>query len=168
MEVILKDDVVNLGHRGDLVKVADGYARNLLLPRKLALQATSANKAVVEQMKNAAARRSATEKALAEALAVKLEPVVLDFTRKSGEAGHLFGSVTSADIAAALDAKGFEIDRRKIQLPEPIKTVGDHTVTIKLYREVAAHVKVNVLAEATEETAEAPVAEPVAEAEIAE
>ena len=169
MEVILKDDVVNLGHRGDLVKVADGYARNFLLPRKLALQATSANKAVVEQMKNAAARRSATEKALAEALAVKLEPVVLDFTRKSGEAGHLFGSVTSADIAAALDAKGFEIDRRKIQLPEPIKTVGDHTVTIKLYREVAAHVKVNVLAEATEEAAgEAPVAEPVAEAEAAE
>jgi large subunit ribosomal protein L9 len=156
MEVILKDDVVNLGHRGDLVKVADGYARNYLLPRKLALQATSANKAVVEQMKNAAA------------LAVKLEPIVLDFTRKSGEAGHLFGSVTSADIAAALDAKGFEIDRRKIQLPEPIKTVGDHTVTIKLYREVAAHVKINVLAEATEEAAEAPVAEPVAEAEAAE
>jgi large subunit ribosomal protein L9 len=169
MEVILKDDVVNLGNRGDLVKVADGYARNFLLPRKLALQATSANKAVVEQMKNAAARRSATEKALAEALAVKLEPIVLDFTRKSGEAGHLFGSVTSADIAAALDAKGFEIDRRKIQLPEPLKTVGDHTVTIKLYREVAAHVKVNVLAEATEEAAaEAPVAEPVAEAEVAE
>jgi large subunit ribosomal protein L9 len=169
MEVILKDDVVNLGNRGDLVKVADGYARNFLLPRKLALQATSANKAVVEQMKNAAARRSATEKALAEALAVKLEPIVLDFTRKSGEAGHLFGSVTSADIAAALDAKGFEIDRRKIQLPEPLKTVGDHTVTIKLYREVAAHVKVNVLAEATEEAVgEAPVAEPVAEAEVAE
>jgi large subunit ribosomal protein L9 len=169
MEVILKDDVVNLGHRGDLVKVADGYARNFLLPRKLALQATSANKAVVEQMKNAAARRSATEKAQAEALAVKLEPIVLDFTRKSGEAGHLFGSVTSADIAAALDAKGFEIDRRKIQLPESIKTVGEHTVTIKLYREVAAHVKINVLAEVTEEAAgEAPVAEPAAATEVAE
>ncbi len=122
MEVILKDDVVNLGHRGDLVKVADGYARNFLLPRKLALQATSANKAVVEQMKNAAARRSATEKALAEELVVKLEPVVLDFTRKSGEAGHLFGSVTSADIATELAAKGFEIDRRKIQLDESLKT----------------------------------------------
>jgi large subunit ribosomal protein L9 len=167
MEVILKEDVVNLGNRGDLVKVADGYARNFLLPRKLALQATSANKAVVEQMKNAAARRSATEKAQAEVLAVKLEPVVLDFTRKSGEAGHLFGSVTSADIAAALEAKGFEIDRRKIQLAEPIKTVGEHTVTIKLYREVAAHVKVNVQAEATEET-EAPAAEPAAEAKAAE
>jgi large subunit ribosomal protein L9 len=119
MEVILKDDVLHLGNRGDLVKVADGYARNFLLPRKLAMQATSANKAVVEQMKNAAARRFATEKALAEELAAKLEPVALEFTRKSGEAGHLFGSVTSADIAAALDAKGFEIDRRKIQLDEP-------------------------------------------------
>jgi large subunit ribosomal protein L9 len=161
MEVILKDDVLHLGHRGDLVKVADGYARNFLLPRKLALQATSANKAVVEQMKSAAARRSATEKAQAEALAVKLEPVVLEFTRKSGEAGHLFGSVTSADIAAALATEGFEIDRRKIQIDEPLKSLGEFTVAIKLYREVAAHVKVKVLAEAVEEEA---VAEPVAEA----
>jgi large subunit ribosomal protein L9 len=166
MEVILKDDVLHLGNRGDLVKVADGYARNFLLPRKLAMQATSANKAVVEQMKNAAARRFATEKALAEELAAKLEPVALEFTRKSGEAGHLFGSVTSADIAAALDAKGFEIDRRKIQLDEPLKTVGDFTVAIKLYREVNAHIKVKVLAEATEEAVavEAPATEPAAEA----
>ncbi|MGD0830187.1 MAG: 50S ribosomal protein L9 [Terracidiphilus sp.] len=164
MEVILKEDVANLGHRGDLVKVADGYGRNFLLPRKLALQATLANKAVVEQMKNAAARRSATEKAQAEALAVKLTPVVLEFTRKSGEAGHLFGSVTSADIAAALDAKGFEVDRRKIQLDEPLKSVGDFSVAIKLYREVTAHVNVKVLAEAAEE---APEAEPVAETEAA-
>jgi len=164
MEVILKDDVLHLGHRGDLVKVADGYARNFLLPRKLALQATQANKAVVEQMKNAAARRSATEKAQAEALALKLAPVALEFTRKSGEAGHLFGSVTSADIATALDAKGFEIDRRKIVLDEPLKTVGEFTVAIKLYREVAAQIKVKVLAEASEEVAaeaapEAPAAE---------
>ncbi|MGA2349966.1 MAG: 50S ribosomal protein L9 [Terracidiphilus sp.] len=163
MEVILKDDVINLGHRGDMVKVADGYARNYLLPRKLALQATLANKAVVEQMKNAAARRSATEKAQAEALVVKLEPVVLDFTRKSGEAGHLFGSVTSADIAAALTGKGFEIDRRKIQLDEPLKSVGEFSVAIKLYREVTAHVKVTVVAEASEE-----VAAPAAEAAVAE
>ena len=164
MEVILKDDVVNLGNRGDLVKVADGYARNFLLPRKLALQATSANKAVVEQMKNAAARRAASEKALAEALAVKLTPVVLDFTRKSGEAGHLFGSVTSADIAAALATKGFEIDRRKIQLDEPIKSLGEVSVAIKLYREVVAHVKVTVLAEASDEEAvAAPEAESAAE-----
>jgi large subunit ribosomal protein L9 len=161
MEVILKDDVLHLGHRGDLVKVADGYARNFLLPRKLALQATSANKAVVEQMKNAAARRSATEKALAEALAVKLAPVELEFTRKSGEAGHLFGSVTSADIATALATKGFEIDRRKIHLDEPLKSLGEVTVPIKLYRDVVAHVKVTVLADAAEEE---PVAAPAAEA----
>jgi large subunit ribosomal protein L9 len=163
MEVILKEDVVNLGHRGEVVKVADGYGRNFLLPRKLALQATLANKAVIEQMKASAARRAATEKSQAEELAVKLEPVVLDFTRKSGEAGHLFGSVTSADIAAALLARGFEIDRRKIQLDEPLKNVGEFNVVIKLYREVAARVKVKVLAEATEE---APAAEPAAEAPV--
>jgi large subunit ribosomal protein L9 len=108
MEVILKEDVANLGHRGDVVKVAEGYGRNFLLPRKLALQATLANKAVVEQMKSAAARRSASEKAVAEALVTKLEPVVLSFTRKTGEAGQLFGSVTSADIAAGLNRRGLK------------------------------------------------------------
>jgi large subunit ribosomal protein L9 len=169
MEVILKEDVVNLGHRGEVVKVAEGYGRNFLLPRKLAMQATAANKAVVEQMKSSAERRYATEKAQAEELAVKLTPVVLDFTRKSGEAGHLFGSVTSADIATALEAKGFEIDRRKIQLDEPLKTVGDFEVPIRLYREVVAQVKVTVAAEATEEAAaEVPAAEAPAEAAVAE
>ncbi len=163
MEVILKEDVANLGHRGDVVKVADGYGRNFLLPRKLAMQATQANKAVIDQMKSAAARRSATEKAQAEALVVKLEPLVLSFTRKSGENGHLFGSVTSSDIASELETQGFEVDRRKIQLPEPIKALGDHSVAIKLHREVTAHVKVKVLAEATDE-----IAEPVAEAVAAE
>jgi large subunit ribosomal protein L9 len=161
MEVILKEDVASLGHRGEVVKVADGYARNFLLPRKLAMQATEANKAVIEQMKTAAARRSATEKTLAEALLAKLEPVALSFTRKTAEHGHLFGSVTSADIAAALETKGFEVDRRKIQLADPIKAIGDFTVSIKLHREVTAHLKVTVLAEATEEVAveAAPVAE---------
>jgi large subunit ribosomal protein L9 len=169
MEVILKEDVLHLGNRGDLVKVADGYARNFLLPRKLALQATQANKAVVEQMKSAAARRYASEKALAEELAAKLAPIELEFTRKSSEAGHLFGSVTSSDIAAAIDAQGFEIDRRKINLDEPLKSIGEFSVAIKLYRDVIAHVKVKVLAEATEEAAiEAPVAEPAAEAPAAE
>jgi large subunit ribosomal protein L9 len=164
MEVILKEDVANLGHRGDVVKVAEGYGRNFLLPRKLAMQATQANKAVIEQMKAAAARRSATEKAQAEELVTKLEPIELSFTRKSGEAGHLFGSVTSADIAAELASKGFEIDRRKIQLSEPLKTVGDFTVGIKLHREVTAHVKVKVVAEAAEEeTAEAAAQEAAAE-----
>ena len=165
MEVILKEDVVNLGHRGDVVKVADGYGRNFLQPRNLALQATLANRAVIDQMKSAAARRSATEKALAEELATKLEPLALEFTRKSGEAGHLFGSVTSSDIAVELAAKGFEVDRRKIQLDEPLKSLGDFSVAIKLYREVTAHVKVKVLAEASEETA---AAEPAAEAPAAE
>jgi large subunit ribosomal protein L9 len=152
MEVILKEDVVNLGHRGDVVKVADGYGRNFLLPRKLALQATQANKAVIEQMKAAAARRSATEKAGAEELVAKLAPVALSFTRKSGENGQLFGSVTSSDIAAGLAAQGFEVDRRKVQLSEPLKSVGEYTVPIRLHREVTAHVKVKVM---TEEHAQA-------------
>jgi large subunit ribosomal protein L9 len=151
MEVILKEDVPNLGLRGDVVKVADGYGRNFLLPRKMAMQATAANKAVIEQMKASAARRSASEKAQAEELATRLTPVELTFIRKSGEAGHLFGSVTSADIAAELAAKGFEIDRRKIQLTDPLKTVGENTVGVRLHREVTAQIKVNVVAEAQEE-----------------
>ena len=152
MEVILKEDVANLGHRGDVVKVADGYGRNFLLPRKLALQATLANKAVIEQMKAAAARRSASEKAQAEELVTKLEPVVVVFTRKSGENGHLFGSVTSSDIAGELATRGFDIDRRKIQLNEPLKALGNYDVAIKLHREVTAKLKVRVLGEATDET----------------
>ncbi len=172
MEVILKEDVANLGFRGEVVKVADGYARNYLLPRKLAMQATAANKAVIEQMKAAAARRSATEKAKAEELATKLEPLVLRFTRKAGEAGHLFGSVTSADVAAELAAQGHEIDRRKIQLGDPLKSVGDFKVAIRLHREVTAHVTVKVEAEATEEekakAAETGAAEPAATEEVAE
>jgi large subunit ribosomal protein L9 len=167
MEVILKEDVVNLGHRGDVVKVADGYGRNFLLPRKLALQATLANKAVIEQMKVAAARRSATEKAQAEELVTKLEPVVLVFTRKSGEQGQLFGSVTSADIAGELATKGFDIDRRKIQLNEPLKALGNFDVTLKLHREVSAKLKVRVIGETMAEE-EAAGSEPKAEEAVAE
>jgi large subunit ribosomal protein L9 len=151
MEVILKEDVPNLGLRGDVVKVAEGYGRNYLLPRNMAMQATAANKAVIEQMKASAARRSASEKAQAEELAAKLNPVELSFTRKSGEAGHLFGSVTSADIATELANQGFDIDRRKIQLSDPIKTVGELVVGVRLHREVTAHIKVKVLAEVSEE-----------------
>ncbi|HTV57202.1 MAG TPA: 50S ribosomal protein L9 [Terriglobia bacterium] len=163
MEVILKEDVANLGLRGEVVKVADGYGRNYLLPRKLAMQATEANKAVIEQMKAAAERRSATEKAQAEELVTRLDPVVLSFTRKAGEQGHLFGSVTSADIAAELGAQGFEVDRRKIQLGEPLKSLGDFKVAIRLHREVTARVTVKVLAEETEESEAAePVVEPTA------
>jgi large subunit ribosomal protein L9 len=159
MEVILKEDVANLGLRGEVVKVADGYGRNFLLPRKLAMQATDANKAVIEQMKAAAARRSASEKAQAEEQLAKLQGVTLSFSRKAGEQGHLFGSVTSADIAAELAAQGFEVDRRKIQLSDPLKGVGDYKIAIRLHREVTAHVTVKVQAEATEEEAESP-AEP--------
>ncbi len=162
MEVILKEDVANLGHRGDVVKVADGYGRNFLLPRKLALQATLANKAVIEQMKASAARRSAVEKVQAEELLAKLSHVALSFTRKSGEHGHLFGSVTSADIAADLETQGFSIDRRKIQLNEPLKSLGEYEVAIKLHREVTARVKVKVLSEAGEEVPAEEVAETAA------
>lgn len=167
MEVILKEDVYNLGNRGDVVKVADGYGRNFLLPRKLAMEATQGNKAIVEQMKHAAARRSATEKAQAEVVLAQLEPLVLSFTRKSGAEGHLFGSVTSADIAAELAAQGFEVDRRKIILHEPLKSVGEFKVAVRLHREVTAHVAVKVVAEATEE-APAAAAEPEAEEAAAE
>ena len=164
MEVILKEDVANLGHRGEVVKVADGYGRNFLLPRKLAMEATEANKAVIEQMKSAAARRSATEKAQAEELVTKLAPVVLTFTRKSGEQGQLFGSVTSSDIAGELETRGFDIDRRKIQLNEPLKALGNFDVPVRLHREVTAHVKVKVLGDAmTEEPTTEARAEAAAE-----
>jgi len=166
MEVILREDVVNLGLRGEVVKVADGYARNYLLPRKLAMQATANNKAVIEQMKASAARRSAAEKATAEQLVAKLDAVQLSFTRKAGEEGHLFGSVTSADIAAELGTQGFEVDRRKIHLSEPLKSVGEFTVPIRLHREVTARVRVKVQAEGGESAA--PAAEPVAEEAAAE
>lgn len=154
MEVILKEDVANLGFRGEVVKVADGYARNYLLPRKLAMQATETNKAVIEQMKASAARRSAGEKAKAEEFGVKLDAVALSFTRKVGEAGHLFGSVTSADIAAELAAQGIEVDRRKIQLGEPLKSIGDFTVPVRLHREVTAHLKVKVQSDEHQEKKE--------------
>jgi large subunit ribosomal protein L9 len=167
MEVILKEDIANLGHRGDVVKVADGYGRNFLLPRKLALQANEANKAVIEQMKASAARRAATEKAQAEQQVAKLEPVALSFTRKAGDQGHLFGSVTSADIAAELAKQGFEIDRRKIQLSEPLKSVGEFVVPIRLYREVTARIRVKVQAEAQEAAPEPAEASEPAAAETA-
>jgi large subunit ribosomal protein L9 len=151
MEVILKEDVPKLGHRGEVVKVAEGYGRNYLLPRKLAIEATQGNKVVIEQMKQSAVRRSAVEKSDAEALARQLEAVALTFHRKAGEKDHLFGSVTSSDVADALEHKGFNIDRRKIQLPEPLKSLGDFDVPIKLHRDLTAKVKVTIQKEATEE-----------------
>jgi large subunit ribosomal protein L9 len=148
MEVILKEEVANLGHRGDVVKVAEGYGRNYLLPHKLAIEATKANKAVIDQMKASAVRKSAVEKADSEALAKQLDAVSLSFHRKAGEKDHLFGSVTSSDIADALEQKGFTIDRRKIQLNEPLKSVGDFEVPIRLHRDVVSKVKVSVQKEA--------------------
>jgi large subunit ribosomal protein L9 len=148
MELILKEDVNNLGQRGEVVKVADGYGRNFLLPRKLAMEATAANKAVIEQMKQSAVRRFAREKSDAESLLAQLDQVALIFERKVGENEHLFGSVTAGEIAQQLEQRGFTIDRRKIQLDEPLRQLGEFHVPIKLHREVTSHIKVTVKAEA--------------------
>ena len=155
MEVILKEDVNKLGHRGDVVKVADGYGRNYLLPGKLAIEATTANKAVIEQMKASAVRKSAKEKIEAEQLATQMSAVELTFERKVGENEQLFGSVTSSDIAQALEQQGYTIDRRKIALEDPLRSLGEYHVPVKIYREVTAHVKVTV-------KGDAPVAETAA------
>ena len=150
MEVILKEDVNKLGQRGDVVKVADGYGRNFLLPKKLAMEATAGNKVVIEQMKQAAVRKSAREKSEAELLVKQLNQVELVFERKVGENDHLFGSVTAAEIAQQLEQKGFNIDRRKLQLEEPLRQLGEFHVPVKLHREVTAHIKVTVKAEQDE------------------
>ena len=144
MEVILKEDVESLGHRGDVVKVATGYGRNYLLPQRLAIEATAANKAVIAQMKESAIRKSAKEKATAQEQADKLNAVEVTFERKVGANDVLFGSVTSADIAAELATQGYEIDRRKIALAEPLKQIGEFLIAVKLFREVSAHVKVTI------------------------
>ncbi len=153
MEVILKEDVNKLGHRGDVVKVADGYGRNYLLPEKLAIEATSANKNVIEQMKSSAVRKSAKEKGAAEELGKQMDAVELVFERKVGDSEHLFGSVTSGDIAHALEAKGFTVDRRRIALEDPLRSLGEFHVPVKLHREVTAHIKVTVKSDAPVEEA---------------
>ena len=162
MEVILKEDVAKLGARGDVIKVAEGYGRNYLLPKKLAIEATPANRAVIEQMKAAAVRRVAREKGDAEKLAQLLAGVSLSLTRKSGEHDQLFGSVTSADIARELEHKSFNIDRRKIHLDEPLKHVGEFNVPIRLHKDVTVQVKVVINKDSV--TAEAPAEEAGAEA----
>lgn len=151
MEVILKEDVAKLGARGDVVRVAEGYGRNYLLPRKLAIEATAGNKAVIEQMKAAALRRSAKEKSQAEELAKQFDGLSLAFQRRSGEHDQLFGSVTSGDIAEALTKKGFDVDRRKIQLHEPLKALGEFTIPVKLHKDVTTHLKVVIEKEAAAE-----------------
>jgi large subunit ribosomal protein L9 len=152
MEVILREHVDNLGRRGEIVKVADGYARNYLLPRKLALLVTEGNKRQIERERVKFDAREAEEKGVAAAIAERLASVELAIARRVGETEVLYGSVTSADIADALLAKGFEVDRRKLQLQEPIKKLGQYDVPIKLHRDVTTHVKVRVIAEGQEKT----------------
>ena len=144
MEVILREHVDHLGKRGEIVKVSDGYARNYLLPRKLALPATDGNKRHVERERKIMEVKEADEKAQAQAIASRIEAIDVVITRRVGETDQLYGSVTSADIAEYLKSKGFEIDRRKLILPEPIKTVGTHPVPLKLHRDVTIKINVQV------------------------
>ena len=147
MEVILREHVEHLGTRGEIVKVADGYARNYLLPRKLALLVTAGNKKQVERERTKFEAKESEERGAAEAIAQRMANVEIVIARKVGETEALFGSVTSADIAEALAAKGFELDRRKLQLRDPIKKLGDYEVPVKLHRDVTTQVKVKVVAE---------------------
>ena len=154
MEVILRETVDNLGRRGEIVKVAAGYARNYLLPRKLALPATEGNKKHVERERKIVEGREADERGQAEALGAQIGAVDISIPRRVGETEALYGSVTGSDIADYLKAKGFEIDRRKLIIPEPIKTLGEHNVPLKLHRDVTLQLKVKVVKEGAQQTAE--------------
>jgi large subunit ribosomal protein L9 len=147
MEVILREHIDNLGRRGDVVKVAAGYARNYLLPRKLALAVTDNNKRQIEREKKLAEVHDAEERSQADAIAQRLAQLDIEIARRVGENETLYGSVTSADIANALHAKGFDIDKRKIQLHDPLKALGETMVPIRIHRDVTAPVKVRVVAE---------------------
>ncbi|HBY64420.1 MAG TPA: 50S ribosomal protein L9 [Solibacterales bacterium] len=145
MEVILRDDVEKLGHRGQIVKVAPGYARNFLLPKKLAVPATGANKKIVEQERQAHLRKEAKLEGDAAELAKMLNGVTVTIAQKTGEQDQLFGSVTAKDVADLLEKQNYTIDRRKIHLDEPIKTLGEHKVAVRLHRSVTAEITVNVI-----------------------
>jgi large subunit ribosomal protein L9 len=147
IELILREDVDKLGTRGQLVKVSPGYARNFLLPKRLAVAASEANKKIVEGERQAHLKRDAKEQAGAADLAKMLDAVTVTISQKAGENDQLFGSVTSKDIADGLETQGYNIDRRKIQLDNPIKTLGEHKVTVRLHREVTAEITVSVLKE---------------------
>jgi large subunit ribosomal protein L9 len=151
MEVILREHVDNVGRRGEVVKVADGYARNYLLPRKLALLATEGNKKQIERERAKFEAKEAEEQKVAQAIAERIASVEIEIARKVGESDVLYGSVTTSDVAEALEKKGFEIDRRKLVLQEPIKKLGESTIPIKLHRDVTAQVKVRVVAEGAEQ-----------------
>lgn len=162
MEVILRDHVDNLGRRGEVVKVADGYARNFLLPRKLALAVTDGNKRQIERERAKFEAKEAEERAVAQAAADRLAAVDIVIARRVGETEVLYGSVTTGDIAEALAAKGIDIDRRKLQLAEAIKRLGEFEVPIRLQRDVTGKVKVRVVAEGAPAQAatETPAANP--------
>jgi large subunit ribosomal protein L9 len=145
MEVILREHVDNLGQRGDVVKVAEGYARNYLLPRKLALPVNQNNKRQIERERKVAEARDMEEKAAAEAIASRLTALEIEIPRRVGENDTLYGSVTTADIAQALKDKGFDVDKRKIVLAEPLKALGESTIAVRIHREVTAQVKVKVV-----------------------
>jgi len=147
MDVILREDVEKLGSRGDLVKVADGYARNFLLPQKKAVAATDSNRKIVEQEREAYLRREAKLKTEFEGQAKLLAGTVVTIAQKVGENDQLFGSVTAQNIADQLEKQNFHIDRRKIQLDEPIRTLGEHKISVRLHREVTAEITVNVTKE---------------------
>ena len=147
MEVILREDVEKLGNRGEVVKVAPGFARNFLIPRRIAVQATEANRKIVAQEREAWLRKEAKLKTEAESLAEMLSKVTLTSSQRAGEEGHLFGSVTSKDVADLLEKQGYNIDRRKIQLDENIRQTGEYKVPIRVHRDVTAQVTLNVVAE---------------------
>ena len=144
MQIILQEDVEKLGHRGDVVTVKPGYARNFLLPRKLAIEATSGNMKALERIRTALSKKTATEMDAAQKQAELLNGVSIKFTRKTGENDQMFGSVTSADIAEGLAGQGFKVDKRQVQLADAIKALGEYSVTIKVFREVTASIKVHV------------------------
>ncbi len=147
MEIILREDIDKLGQRGQVVKVASGYARNFLLPRKLAVPATDSNKKIVEQERQAHLRREAKQVAEAQDLGKMMGSLEITIRQKAGENDQLFGSVTANDISVALEKMGYSIDRKKVQLEEPIKTLGDFQVTLRLHRDVSIEVPVHVLKE---------------------
>jgi large subunit ribosomal protein L9 len=141
MQIILQEDIDKLGHRGDVVTVKPGYARNYLLPRSLAIEATAGNMKALERIRTSLAKKTATELEAAKKQADLLSGVSVSFKRKTGENDQMFGSVTTADISEALAAQGFKVDKRQVQLADPIKTIGEHDVTIRVFRDVTAHVK---------------------------
>ena len=147
MEIILRDHVDHVGKRGDVVKVADGYARNYLLPRKLALPATEANKNWIARERKISEAREGEERIAAEALAERLVALDLKISRKVGDNDTMYGSVTNADIADLLKEKGFDVDRRKILLPDPLRALGEAHVPVKLHRDVTAQLKITIAKE---------------------